>query len=251
MRLPLRHITAPLMLLLIGLPLQSRSENEVFSSPSKAALLAASRKIDRLRNEIVAELENQLRTATKNGRLDEALAIKDEIAKLSSQLSYNFSANTPWSRSSIWTPFGGKVETKFNSLRLQGPGTGPTQNAVAVFSEPLGVGETRKGKLLVDDDWCGFALGANRGANEFYAFYTHLEKSTLWKHSGKDRKEVAVDIPVTIPVAEPVSFSLFRPDKRKIILSVGASSYTHLDESEKGYWGIMTYAGRTAEITLD
>lgn len=239
------------MLLLIGLPIQIRSEDEVFSPPSKAALLEASKKIDNLRNEIIAELENQLARANKNGRLAEAFAIEDEISKLSSQLSYSFSGNKPWSRGAIWTPFGGKVEKKFNSIRLQGPGTGPTQNAVAVFSKPLGVGETIKGKLVVDNDWCGFALGATRGADEFNAFYTHLEKSELWKHTGKDRKQMVVDIPVKIPKAEPVSFSLFRPDKRKIILSVGASSYTLLDESEKGYWGIMTYAGRTAEITLD
>jgi hypothetical protein len=234
------------------MPLQSSSsEAEVFSPSSKAALLDASRKIDRLRNEITAELENQLTRATKNGRLDEALAIKDEIAQLASQLSYSLSTNAPWSRSSIWKPLGGKTATEFNSFSLQGPGTGPTENAVAVFSKPLRVGETLRGTLTVDNDWSGFALGATRGANEFYAFYTHFDKSAVWKHSGKERREVAVDIPVKIPVAEPVSFSLFRPDKRKIILTVGDSSYTFFDESEGGYWGITTYAGRKAEVTLE
>jgi hypothetical protein len=223
----------------------------MLSDASKSALQNVSKKIDRLRTEVIAELETAKVRATKNGRLNEALAIKDAMEKLSSTLNYSFASNSPWNSGSIAKPFGGNVETKANGLVLWGSGSGPVQNVTAIFPKPLAVGEKIKGELIVSSDWCGFALGASRSGREFHAFYTNAGKSVLWKHVGKDRSEVAVDIPVAIPVSEKVPFSLFRPEENKTVVTIGDSSYTFLDESRQGYWGLTTYAGGRIEITIE
>ena len=126
------------IILLTGASSQGSSEEEGLSSSSKSALNNAAQKIDRLRDEILADLQNHLVRATKNGRLDEALALKEEIRQLSLRLNYSSSSNVPWVSGSVSKPFGGKVELKFPNVSLQGPGTGPTQNAVAIFRATFG-----------------------------------------------------------------------------------------------------------------